>query len=169
MVSHPFARPPHGRRPARGDPGKANGWGAEQLSQNPTLASKQRCGEGGASRRFEELLFLEDGCVLFVGEDGRLEAAEIGGFCGWNLDLADHIFAFVVEEIAFGQDFGVITREVEVEVDWVWSFIDDVAGWDDDVETVAPAACGLEVDGIDAGLVVEGPGIGADDAGTHEQ
>jgi hypothetical protein len=31
VVSHPFARPPHGPRPIRGDPGKANGWGTGLL------------------------------------------------------------------------------------------------------------------------------------------
>jgi len=47
-------------------------------------------------------LFLEDGGVFFVGEDGGLEEAEVGGFGGRKLDLADDIFAFVVEEVAFG-------------------------------------------------------------------
>ena len=31
VLSHPCARPPHGRRPVRGDPGKAQGWGTQRL------------------------------------------------------------------------------------------------------------------------------------------
>jgi hypothetical protein len=63
----------------------------------------------------------------------------------------------------------VVTGEVEVEADGIWNLIDDVAGRDGDVEAVAPAAGGVEVDGIDAGLVVEGQCMGAYDACTDKQ
>ena len=82
--------------------------------------------------------------------------AEVGGFGGWNLNLADDVFALVVEEIALGGDGGVIAGEVEIDIDGVGGFIDDVAGREGDVEAIAPAASGVEVDGIDARLVVEG-------------
>jgi hypothetical protein len=91
----------------------------------------------------DRLLLLEDGGVLFVGENDRLKMAEFGGFGGRNLHLADDVFALVVEKIAFRRNQGVVAGKVEVERDRVWSFIDSIAGRDGDVEAVAPAAGGV--------------------------
>ena len=74
-----------------------------------------------------------------------------------------------MEGVAGGRDLGVVAGEGEVEADGVGGFVDDVAGRDGDVEAVVPATGGFEIDGVDAGLVIEGPGVGAEDAGTHEQ
>ena len=50
----------------------------------------------------ENLLLFEDGGVLFIGEDDGFQVAEVGGSGGRNLNLADDVFALVVEEVAFG-------------------------------------------------------------------
>jgi hypothetical protein len=121
-------------------------------------------------RRFAwDLLLLQDGVAFFVGEDGAFKMAEGGGFEGGKFDLADDVFALVVKDVALGGDGGVIAGEVEVDVYGVGGFIDDVAGGEGDVEGVAPAAGGVEVDGDGAGLVVEGDGVSADDAGAEQQ
>jgi hypothetical protein len=99
-------------------------------------------------RRDEGLLLFEDGGVLFVGENSVLELAEGGGFGGRNLDLTDDVFALVMEKIAFGRDRGVVAGKVEIEVDRIWSLIDDVAGRDGDVVAITPAAGAFKVDGI---------------------
>lgn len=92
---------------------------------------------------YPSLLFFQNGGAFFVGEDGAFKAAKVGGFGGWNLDLADGIFAFVVEEVAFGGDRRVIAGKVEVEIDWVGSFIDYVTGRQGDIEAIAPTAGGI--------------------------
>ena len=97
------------------------------------------------------------------------EVAEVGGFGSGKLDLADDVFALVVEQAALGGDGGVVAGEVEVDVDGVGGLIDDVAGGEGDVEAVAPVAGGAEIDGDGARLVVEGPASGADDARADQQ
>ena len=92
----------------------------------PPMRQKEGAWMGhGSGFRLESarrvLLLFEDGGVLFVGKNGGLKTAEVGGFGGRNLDLTDDVFALVVEEIAFGRDRGVVAGEVEVEVDGVWS------------------------------------------------
>ena len=101
------------------------------------------------------LLLLQDGCSFLVHQDGAFEFAEVVGAVGGKLDLLEDQFAFVVELIAFCGDGGVVAGEVEIEIDWVGSFIDDVAGRQGDIEAVAPAAGCFEVDGNGARLVVE--------------
>jgi hypothetical protein len=49
-----------------------------------------------------QLLLFEDGGAFFVGEDSALKEAESCGFAGGQLNLADYVFALVVEGVAFG-------------------------------------------------------------------
>jgi hypothetical protein len=100
-------------------------------------------------------LFFEDRCTFFVGHDGALEFAEGESLFGRDLDLADDVFAFVVELVGLGGDGGVVAGEVLVNADGVGNFIDDKAGWKSDDVGVVPAASGSQVDGQGAGLVVE--------------
>ena len=55
----------------------------------------------GLKLRLTKLLFFEDGGAFFVGQDCALKEAESCGFAGWKLDLADYVFALVVEGVAF--------------------------------------------------------------------
>jgi hypothetical protein len=41
------------------------------------------------------LLLFQDGGTFFVGKNGAFKQAEVGGFGGWNLDLADDLFALL--------------------------------------------------------------------------
>jgi hypothetical protein len=61
-----------------------------------------------------------------------------------------------VELVALGGDGGVVGGEIDVDVDGVGGFIDDVAGREGDVEAVAPAAGGVKVDGTVRGLSSKG-------------
>ncbi|MGA2169768.1 MAG: hypothetical protein ABSG62_16305 [Terracidiphilus sp.] len=109
----------------------------------------------GVERRIVLLLF-EDGGAFFVGEDGAFKLAEGGSLVGWNLDLADDVFALVVEVVVLCRDGGVVAGEIDIDVNGVGGFIDDVTGGNGDVVGIVPAAGGGEVDGDGAGLVVEG-------------
>src|SRR5579862_3336343 len=123
------------------------------LSCPPMVAKKTTSGVERCGTAY--LLLFEDGGAFFVGEDGGFELAEIGGFFCRDFDLADDEFALVVERTGLGGDGGVVGGEVHVDGDGVGGFIDGVAGGQGDVEAVAPVACGAELDGEGAGLVVK--------------
>src|ERR1019366_5422914 len=115
------------------------------------------------------LLLFEHCSSLFVGEDSHLKLAEVGSFFRGDLDLANDVFAFVVEQVALRGNGGAVAGEIHVEVDGVGSFIDGVAVRQGDVEAVAPAAGRAQVDGNSARLVVKGNSVRTDHARTDEK
>jgi len=94
-----------------------------------------------AKERYQLLLF-QDGGAFFVGEDGAFEFAERRSLVGWNFDLADNIFALVVEAVVLSGEGGVVAGEVHVDVDGVGGLIYDVTGRQRDVEGVVPMTGG---------------------------
>jgi len=60
--------------------------------------------------------------------------AEVGGFVGGELDLADYQFALVVKLVVLGGDGGVVGGEIGIDIDGVGGFIDYIAGRQGDVE-----------------------------------
>src|SRR6185503_6123538 len=134
----------------------------KRCSRQKTYPSKRDCKEA-------VLLLLEDCGSLFVAEDCVLEFAEVGGLVGWNLDLTDDVFAFVVELVAFRSDGGVIAGEIGIDSNGVGRFVDHIAGREGNVEAVAPAPGRIQVDGDGARLVVEGHCVGSDDPRTNQK
>jgi hypothetical protein len=72
--------------------------------------------------------FFWDGGDFFVGEDGAFQFAERGRLVGWSLDLADDVFALVVEEVVLGLDGGVVAGEIDIDVNGAGGFIYEVTG-----------------------------------------
>ena len=114
-------------------------------------------------------MLFQYGCSLLVADDCAFEFAEVGGAGCRKLHLFDDQFALVVEPIAFSSDGGVIAGEIEIEIDGIGGFVDDITGRERDIETVAPTAGCTQIDGDRAGLVVEWNDVGADHPGADEQ
>src|SRR6266567_4999629 len=123
----------------------------------------------GPMHRADCLLLFEDGGTFFVGHDRALEFAKGRSLVSGDLDLADNVFALVVELVGFGRDGGVVAGEVLVDTDGIGHFIDDESRREGNVVAVVPAAGGAEVDGESARLVVKRLHEGADDTGADEQ
>src|SRR6266536_2567385 len=115
------------------------------------------------------LLFLEHCGSLFVSENRALKLAEIGRLVRRNLDLADDVFALVVELVALCGDGGVIAGKTRVNVDGVWGLVDHVSIRQRDVKTITPEPSGTEIDWHRAGLVVKGQCMRSDNAWADQK
>ncbi len=92
---------------------------------------------------------------------------------GRNLDLADCVFAVIVEDVSLCSDSGVIAGKVKVDVDGVGGFIHDVAGRNCDVERVVPTAGMSDLDRVGTRFALHDNGYGlsmaAENARTDQQ
>ena len=100
------------------------------------------------------LLPFKDSGSFFAGEDGVLKAAVCGSFGGWNLDLANDVFALVMKHISFGRNGGAIAGKAEVDINGVRHLINNVTMRKGDIKAIEPAAGMAEFDGVAARLTI---------------
>ena len=100
------------------------------------------------------LLPFKDSGSFFAGEDGVLKAAVCGSFGGWNLDLANDVFALVIKNVSFGRNGGAIAGKAEVDIYGVRHLIDDVTVRKGDIKAIEPAAGVAKLYGVAAGFAI---------------
>src|SRR3954451_1618190 len=114
---------------------------------NPKQGSRSR----SAGTRSLGLLLLEDHACGFVVGDAFGEFAQVFVAGGVELELLDGVFARVMQGDSIGGDRAVVGGEVGVERDRFGKLVDDVAGRQREVYSVAASLDGSQIDGPCAG------------------